>query len=150
MAEYIYIYIYLLLQLRVLHHHTLEQGIILLVKSITALVSIQTEALSIVPRQVIMVKQIPMCGSVLITHTRYVERIQHRNWLARVAIQERRLLYGIEPVLMPRLCEAHCRCMEAIGAMPRGVEDVAMQDAITSVLDSCHPGELENDPHWHL
>ena len=91
-----------------------------------------------------------MCGSVLITHTRYVERIQHRNWLARVAIQQRRLLYGIEPVLMPRLCGAQRKCMEAIRGMPRGLQDSVLQDVIASVLDSCHPAELENDPHWQL
>ena len=91
-----------------------------------------------------------MRGSVLITHTRYVERMEHRNWLTRVAIQERRRMYGIEPVLMPRLCEAQRRCMEAIRGMPRGLEDSVLQAVIASVLDSCHPGELENDPRWQL
>ena len=91
-----------------------------------------------------------MRGSVLITHMRYVERRQHRSWLARVAIQERRRIYGIEPVMMPRVCEAQRRCMEAIVDLPRGLDDEVLQAVIASVLDSCLPGEITNDPRWRL
>ena len=92
-----------------------------------------------------MVKQIPMHGSVLITHMSYLERMQHRAWLARFAIQERRWALGILPCMVPRVCEAQRRCMLAIGGLPRGLEDSVLEAVIAAVLDSCAVGDLTND-----
>ena len=78
----------------------------------------------------------------MITHRRYLERIQHRAWLVRVAIQERRRALGIVglrrgvPHDMPRICEAQRRCMSAIEGLPRGLEDSVLEAVIAAVLDS--------------
>jgi len=102
----------------------------------------------------VKIKPIPMHGSVLITHRRYLERmqrmqrmqqrIQHRAELARIAIQERRRAFGIEPIYTPRTCEAQRRCMLQLRDLPPGVEDSVMEAVVAGVLDSCLPGELSN------
>ena len=97
-----------------------------------------------------------MRGSVLITHRRYVERMQHREWLVRVAIQQRRRAMGIMglrrgvPHDMHRICETQRRCMSAIEGLPRGLEDSVLEAVIAAVLDSSGAGELTNGPTMYV